>query len=211
MAFDKNSIGKAVHAALEAGRGKRKFTQSVDIAVNFGAVDFSKPENRINVEVPMPFVCRKQKVAVFADGQTVTEAKAVADLVITGSEVASYASDKAKQAVLLEHATLATSQLMATVGKALGPVLSKRNRLPKPILPNSNLKDLVDRARRGVTVRSKGKNLPVVHCIVGKEDMPEEHIVENILAVLEAIFRKISESQVSSVFVKTTMGPAFKV
>ncbi|MEK6923894.1 MAG: 50S ribosomal protein L1 [Candidatus Micrarchaeota archaeon] len=211
MAFDKNSIGKAVHAALEAGRGKRKFTQSVDIAVNFGAVDFSKPENRINVEVPMPFACRKQKVAVFADGQTVTEAKAVADLVITSSEVASYASDKAKQAVLLEHATLATSQLMATVGKALGPVLSKRNRLPKPILPNSNLKDLVDRARRGVTVRSKGKNLPVVHCIVGKEDMPEEHIVENILAVLEAIFRKINESQVSSVFVKTTMGSAFKV
>lgn len=211
MVFDKNSVSKAVSQAVASGKGKRKFLQSVDIAINFRGVDFSKPENRVNLDVVLPFAPKLSKIAIFADGQAATEAKAFADLVIPSSEINSYASDKGKQKTLLQCATLATPNLMAVVGKALGPVLSKKSKLPKPIMPNANLKELVDRTRRSVSLRTKGKQLPVVHCSVGRENLPEEQIVENILAVLENVFKKINESQIASIYVKTTMGPAVKV
>lgn len=211
MPLDKNSISKAVHAALEAGKGKRKFVQSVDVAINFKDVDFNKPENRLNIDVVLPFPPKESKVAVFADGQAATEAKAVADLVITSGELNAYATDKEKQALLVQHSILATTALIAQVGKSLGQALSKKGKLPKPIMPNANLKELVERTRKTINVRTKGKYLPCVHCIVGREDMSDDEISENVLAVLENVFKKISEPQITSVYVKTTMGPAVKV
>jgi len=211
MGLDKKSLETAVALAIADGKGKRKFTQSVDMALNFKDVDFKKPETRLNAEVTLPNPPRKSKVAVFAEGELALHAKrAGADIVIGGSEIASYASNKEKQAQLLECSILASPQLMAQVGKALGQLLSAKGRLPKPIMPNSNLPELVERTRSSLTLKSKGKYLPCAHCIVGREDMSVEQIVENAQAVLEAVMRKFSETQIATIYFKTTMGKAFK-
>ncbi len=203
--MDKQEILKAVEEALQA-KGSRKFTQSVDLAINFKDVDFKKPENRINADVVLPFKANELKVGVFADGQVAQDAKKVADLVITSAELPEYAGDKKKQKELLNYTYLAQPQLMAQVGKTLGQVLGAKGKLPKPLLPNQNLKDAVEAARRRISLRTKGKYLPTVHCIVGKETLTPEQIAENILAVLEAVKRSVSETQIKNICIKLTMG-----
>ncbi|MCX6767508.1 MAG: 50S ribosomal protein L1 [Candidatus Micrarchaeota archaeon] len=203
--IEKKKIEQTVHACLE-DKGKRKFTQSVDLAVNFTGVDFKKAENRLGLDVVLPYAGRNKRVAVFADGQLAMDAKKHADLVISGAEIPAYASDKKKQGELLGYALLASPQLMPVVGKQLGQVLGGRGKLPKPIMPGADLAGLVNSIKRTVTVRSRGKFLPSVHCPVGTETMKEEELVENISAVLEAVEKKISEHNFYSVYVKTTMG-----
>jgi len=208
--LDRKKIEAAVRACLE-DRGKRKFTQSIDLAINFTGVDFKKPENRLNLDVALPAGGKTSKVAVFADGEVVVEAKKCADLVISGSEIPAYASDKKKQKQLLEYSLLATPQLMPAVGKQLGQVLGGRGKLPRPIMPNANLAGLIDATRRTVSLKSKGKYLPSVHCLVGREDMKEEDLTNNISAVLETVEKKIPEYNIASVYVKATMGKPVRV
>jgi len=210
MALDKKGIEKAVEQAL-ANKSERKFTQSVDIAINFKDLDFKKPENRVNVDVALPHAAKAVKVAVFAEGQLAVDAKKVADAIFSSADIPVFASDKKKQAELMQYSLLAAPQLMAVIGKQLGQVLGTKGKLPKPILPGMNLADLVAKTRSSVTLKVKGKMLPCLHCIIGKENMPKEQIVENALAVVEAILKKVPEPNVASVYVKTTMGKPAKV
>ncbi|MBI3587788.1 50S ribosomal protein L1 [Candidatus Micrarchaeota archaeon] len=208
----RKQVEDAVQKALDAGKGRKKFSQSVDLAINFREVDFKKPENRLNVDVNLPFPPRQSKVAVFADGQLALEAKnAGADIVVTGLEIAGLASDAAKRDLVLSSAVLSSPQLIAQVGKTLGQALSAKGKTPKPILPNANLKELISRTRSSVTVKSKGKYLPTVNCLVGKETQTPEQISDNIILVLDAVIRKIPETNIASAYVKLTMGPAFKL
>lgn len=210
--FEKKQIEAAVEKALAEGKGKRKFVQSVDLAINFKDLDFKKAENRLNVDVVLPRAPKPVKITVFADGQLALDArKADAEFIVAGAEIPSYATNKTKQKELLDCATLASPQLMAVVGKSLGQILAVKGRLPKPILPNSNLTELFDKTRRTVTLKSKGKFLPCVHCIIGTETMPAPQIAENITEVLEALEKKVADSQIKSVFVKTTMGKPVKI
>ncbi len=207
---DRKKVEAAVRACLE-DKGKKKFTQSVDLAINFSGVDFKKPENRLSIDVVLPFAGKKNKVAVFADGELGAEARKYADLVISGSEISEYAADKRKQSSLLEYSLLASPQLMPVVGKQLGQMLASRGRLPKPIMPGMSLAGLVDSAQRTTSLRSRGKYLPSVHCAVGREDMNAEELVANISTVLEAVGKKIPEHNIASVYVKTTMGRPVRV
>lgn len=209
--MDKNKLTAAVTKALEQGKGKAKFSQSVEVAVNFRDVDFNKPENRLNLDVVLPFAPKIPKVAVFADGQLALDARGVCDKVISGNDIESYAKDKKLQKELLQYTLLASTQLMPVIGKTLGQVLGTKGKLPKPVMPGMNLKDLVSRTQRSVSIKTKGKYLPTVHCIIGKEAMPAEQIVENLQAILESIEKKIPEHQIASIYVKTTMGQAVKV
>ncbi|MBI5229003.1 50S ribosomal protein L1 [Candidatus Micrarchaeota archaeon] len=211
MIADKSKIENALEEALKEGKGKRKFTQSIDLAINFKDVDFKKPENRFNVDIVLPHQMKETKVAVFADGTLAFEAKKVADLVISGEEIPAFAADKKKQKELLKYSLLAAPQLMAVVGKQLGQLLGSRGKLPKPILPGSNLADLINRTKKTISLRVKGKNLPCVHCSIGIETMEKEQLVENTAIVLEAVEKSISSSQVKSVYVKTTMGKAARI
>ncbi len=212
MVLDKKAVAEAVALALADGKGKRKFTQSVDLAFNFRDVDFKKPENKLNLDVVLPYPPKAVKIAVFADGIVANEVqKAGADLIIPSSEIASYANEKPKQAKLAGYFILSEPKLMAQVGKALGQFLAAHNRNARPIPPGTNLKDLFERSRRTITLRSKGKLLPCVHCPVGNENMPVEQITENAFAVVEAVLKKIVDSKIKSVYVKTTMGKPARV
>jgi large subunit ribosomal protein L1 len=208
--MEKKKIEAAVHSALEA-KGTRKFTQSVDVAINFKGVDFKKAENRLNIDVVLPVPSKAKKVAVFADGEIASEARKTADLVIPSSELPSYVSDKKKQKELLGYSLLASPQLMPVVGKQLGQVLAARGKLPRPIMPNVNIANLIDATRRTLGIKSKGKYLPSAHCAAGNEAMKEEDLVANVTAILEAVEKKVSDVNISSVYIKTTMGKPIRV
>jgi len=203
--MEREKILKALNGALE-DKGKRKFTQSVELAINFRDIDFNKQDNRLNLEIVLPKgKGREQKVAVFGDGQVALDAKKAGLLVITTEEIPKLAADKAKLKSLLDYELLAQPNLMAVVAKNLGQTLGTRGKLPKPLL-GVKLEEAADRARKVVKVKSKGKYLPVVHCLVGTENMTAEELADNIEAVLEAVKAKTGEQRMKSIFVKLTMG-----
>ncbi len=209
--IDKNKLSTAIQKALADGKAKAKFVQSVEVAINFRDVDFNKPENRLNLDVVLPYAPKPLKVAVFADGQLSIDARGICDKVISGADIENYAKDKKLQKELLSYTLLASTQLMPMIGKSLGKLLGARGKLPKPVMPGMNLKDLVNRTQRSVAIKTKGKYLPTIHVIIGKDAMPVEQMLENLQTVLEAVTKKIPEHQISSIYLKTTMGPAVKV
>ena len=60
---------------------------------------------------------------------------------------------------------------------------------------------------------AKGKFMPLVHVMVGKEKDGEQKVAENILSVFESITNtgNVKKQNVKSSFVKLTMGPAVKI
>ena len=72
----------AVKQAL-AGKPKRNFSESVDLAINLKNIDLSQPKNRVDEDIILPSGLGKPvKVAVFAKGEVAVNAeKAGADYV----------------------------------------------------------------------------------------------------------------------------------
>ncbi|MBU0532894.1 50S ribosomal protein L1 [Candidatus Micrarchaeota archaeon] len=209
--MDKKKLEEAVNKALE-DKGKRKFSQSVEIVINMRSIDFSKSENRLNLDILLPKGKggKELKSAVFAEGSMADEAKkASADLVIGPNEITAYA-DKTKAVDLAEnYFLLADPKMMGVVAKSLGQFLGKRGKLPKPI--TGNIKELIDRSKKTVRIVSKGKYLPTAQTIIGTETMSLDDLIENAEAVYDAVKNKVKEGNIKSVYVKLTMGKPAKV
>src|SRR5437773_477645 len=98
MLVSKDAIAKAV-ADMKGKSEKRKFNQSVELAVKLRELDLKRPEARINesIELPTP-PSKTTKVAVIAGGDLAVRAKnAGADLVIGREDLDKMGRDK-KQA-----------------------------------------------------------------------------------------------------------------
>lgn len=211
ICMDKKKITEAINAAL-AEKGKRKFTQSLEFIANFRNIDFSKPENRLNLDILLPKGRGKeQKIIVFADGQMAFDAKSAgATEVIEGTGIAKLGADKKRlSSMAKEYEFIAQPSLMMPVGKSLGQVLGSRGKLPKPI--TGAVKDAIEQAKRRVRLASKGKYLPTAQCIVGSETMSAEDLAENFDAVYEKVKAKVLEPNIKSIYVKLSMGKPVRV
>lgn len=202
---------EAIEKALEA-KGKRKFTQSFEMIINFTRVDFSKQDNRVDLAIPLPMGRGKPiKVAVFADTQSALDARnAGADIIISTDQIPTVAADK-KGAVKManEYSFIAEPKLMALVGKQLGQTLGTRGKLPKPIV-GKTVKQAIEEARKTVFLKTKGKYLPTLQCAIGTEAMSSDDLVENANAVLNVLYQKIQKHNIRNVFFKLSMGPTVK-
>ena len=197
------------------GAPKRKFSQSIDLTVNLKDLDLSKPENRINEEVLLPHgVGEPLKVAVFGAGELARLAReAGADLVIGREELGALQVERKRAKKIAEeyHTFLAQADFMPLIGKQLGPVLGPREKMPKPISPTADPRPLIERYRRTVFLRARDQ--PVLHVLVGKEEMPDEQLADNIEAVLGVLERKLERGlrHVDSIVLKKTMGEPVRV
>lgn len=100
---------------------------------------------------------------------------------------------------------------MPTIGRRLGVVLGPRGKMPKPIPPNADPRQIVENLRTTVRLRSKDK--PTFHAPIGSTSMTAEHIAENIDAVVKRLSTKLQRGRMNirSIWVKTTMGKAERV
>lgn len=210
--MEKKYLVESLDKVLEE-KGKRKFTQSVDLIINFRGIDFSKPENRFNVDVALPRGRGQKayKIVVVAEKEVAFEAKkANADLVMSLGEFNDFASDKVKlKSLLKDHVIITQPNFMAEIAKRFGQYLSVRGKLPKPIV--KSVEETMKMARDSVRVISKGKYLPVVHVFVGTENMSKEDLVENIEKVFDLIVEKVGAVAIKSAYLKLTMGKPVKM
>ncbi|MBI5222904.1 hypothetical protein HY990_00625 [Candidatus Micrarchaeota archaeon] len=204
--MDKKTLLTAINKALE-DKGKKKFKQSVEIIINMRGLDFSKSENRLNLDIVLPKGKggKELKSAIIGDASIADEGRrAGADLVILPNEIANYAAKDKLTDLAKNYFLLAQPNQMGAVAKSLGQVLGKKGKLPKPII--GNVKDMIERSKKSVRILSKGKYLPVAQALIGTETMTPEELVENAETIYEAIRAKVSEGNIKSIYVKLTMG-----
>ncbi|MDE1868997.1 MAG: 50S ribosomal protein L1 [Candidatus Micrarchaeota archaeon] len=197
---------------VEANKGKRKFNQSVELAINFTGMDFSKQDNRLNLEVKLPNGKGKElKMMVFADDSKILEtAQKAGAKTAKGSDLTSIATDKDKMNELLQYELIAQPSLMPLIAKSLGQFLGPRNKMPKPLI-GADAATIIGNVAKSVYLRSKGKYLPTVHCMVGTEKMPVDEITANIDEVLNAVIKKVGKQHIKSVYAKLTMSEPMKL
>ncbi len=206
------TVLEKVQEALEKAP-PRKFSETIEIAVNLRDVDMSKPANRINEEVILPKGRgKKQMIAVIGSGEMVLKAKGVADVVIQPEEIESIADDRRGARKLVSNVDyfIAEAPLMPTIGKRLGVFLGPPGKMPRPVPPGSDPSGLVNNLRDTVRIRSRDKM--VIHIPVGSTTMTTEDVTANIIEVMRRIENKIPRGpgNIASVYVKTTMGPSVR-
>jgi large subunit ribosomal protein L1 len=199
---------------LQAESKQRKFLESVELAINLKDIDLTNPKNRLQEEIILPNGRGKQiKVGIFGSSEMALKAKGLADVIIQPEELETLASDKPKAKKFAGTADyyLAEAPLMPTIGKRLGVVLAPRGKMPKPIPPGSDPKAAIEKLRSSVTVRTRDRK--TFHLPIGTKDMPAEKLAENLDAVMKRLLTKLERGKMNirSAYVKTTMGPSFKV
>ncbi|MGC8547494.1 MAG: 50S ribosomal protein L1 [Candidatus Micrarchaeia archaeon] len=195
---------------LQENKGKRKFRQTVELAINFKGRDFTNQSNRLNFTVLLPNGKGKSsKLAVFAsDKNIIDEAKRNNIEVISDSDIPTIAADKQRLASLLNYELLAQPSLMPTIARYLGQFLGPRGKMPRPLLPGTSMQRAAAEANAQITIKNTGKFLPTIHCAVGTEDMDPKKLFENIKAVVDSIAEKVRKDNIKSIYVKLTMSKA---
>jgi large subunit ribosomal protein L1 len=210
---ENESLSKGIEEALSKAK-KRKFEETVEIAVNLKDVDLSNPKNRINEEIILPNGRGKAvRVGIISGNEMASKAKNVADVIISAEELDKLAEDKkgAKKLVNSTEFFIAETALMPRVGKILGGIMGPRGKMPRPVPGNVDPVPIINNLRRTVKARSKEK--PVIHVVIGTRDMDVKKLTENAAEVIKRIESKLEkgEENIKSVYVKTTMGPAVRV
>ena len=211
---DKKTI-EAVEKALEESKKlNRKFKQTIDLAVTLKNVDLNESKNRIDEEIILPNGRGKEsKIAIFASGELALKAKGKVDLIVKPEEIEDLSGDKKKFKKIVDDYDffIAEAPLMPTIGKTLGVILGPRGKMPKPVPPQIDITGIVKNLRNTVILRSKANK--TFHTIAGKEEMNKEKIAENIDAIIKRLESKLERGRmnISSVYVKTTMGPSVRI
>lgn len=192
---------------------KRNFVQTVDLIVNVKELDLKNPQNRFVLEVFLPSG-RGKDIKVCAIGKSLAEvAKGIADEVVDEKRLEQLENDKRELKKLIKRCEffIAEPQLMARIGKSMGKYLGPKNKMPKPVPPQADIKAMINRMKN--TVRVVLKDQPVIQCPIGTEKMDDDSIKKNFEAVMNAILQKLprGKNNIKSVYIKTTMGVPIKI
>jgi len=188
-----------------------KFDETVEIAMNLG-VDPRHADQMVRGVVDLPNGSgRDVRVAVFAKGDKVEEAKkAGADIV--GAEDLAASIEKGE--INFERC-IATPDMMPLVGR-LGKVLGPRNLMPNPKV-GTVTPDVATAvaAAKGGSVEFRVEKAGIIQAGVGKASFSEDKIAGNVKAFVQAV-NKAKPAGAKGVYIKrvaisSTMGPGVKV
>jgi large subunit ribosomal protein L1 len=203
----------AVQEALTLLQGlpKRKFSETVDIAVNLG-IDPRKSDQAVRGAVLLPNGSGKTvRVAVFTTASHVDAAKKAGADIVGLEDIA----EKVKGGEIAFDVLLATPDAMRVVGQ-LGQILGPRGLMPNPKdgTVTTDIANAVKNAKMG-QVRYRADKAGIIHCAIGKIDFNAADLTQNLEAVLAAI-KKAKPSTAKGIYFKkitlsTTMGPGLSL
>jgi large subunit ribosomal protein L1 len=191
---------------LRKASKKRNFTQSFDLIVNLKEFDVKKPENKIAEEFVLPHGRGDVKVVVFSD-----TLKGLDCEILTSKDIENLTKNKRAVRKFIKDVDffLAEANMMPLIGKYLGQFLAPRHKMPKVI--SGNVESMIEDLKK--SVRIVVKNAPVIQCIVGKEDMKDEEICENIESLLKHLEARLPKGKrnIKNVLLKLTMSKPIEI
>ena len=191
---------------------QRKFTQSVELIINFKDIDVKKGF-ALNEVVQLPKTNSPATVCVMATGEMSQKAKqANADAVIGTDELDKFATNKRESRKFINKYDffLADTKVMPLIGKTLGQLLGPRGKMPTPVPFDAPIESFLQRFRTSIKVRTRASLS--ISCKIGDESMEDTDLAINALAVLNAIEKKLpnGERNIKRIMLKTTMGKPLK-
>ncbi len=189
---------------------ERKFPESLEAILTFKEVDPKKTDLNINETIYLPHPgLHKSSVCFIGSGDLLLRAKnAGVDGTLEPSQLENFAGNKkeAKKLARQYDFFLADTALMPRIGRILGQSLGPKGKIPTPVPPNAPIEAMINRTRTAVRVRSRASL--AVAAKVGDRKLSDSDVADNILAMVQAVQRKLpnGERNIRSVIVKTTMG-----
>jgi len=187
-----------------------KFDETIEISVTLG-VDPRKADQNIRGAVPLPHGLGKNvRVAVFAKGEKVQEAKDAGADLVGGDDIAA----EIQKGNINFDSVVATPDMMAVVGK-IGKVLGPRGLMPSPKVGTVtfDVAKMVANLKAGMAEYKLDKS-SIAHVSVGKASFGAEKIKENIESLFAAI-NKAKPQTSKGIYLKKasmccTMGPGIR-
>jgi large subunit ribosomal protein L1 len=202
---------------MDADTKKRKFKQTIELMINLKGMDLGKADSKIDLKVQVPHSTGRQAGKSLLFGKTddfVKQTKELFSEVIMEDQISKMKKADI-QKLLTYDVLLAEGQAILTVAKYFGQTLAPKGKMPKPAGTNpAQIRDVINNAMTAVHVTNKrGKTVPVMHVVVGKEDMSHEQLSDNIAAVYNTVLNALpgKKQNIRSLYLKKTMGPAIKL
>ncbi|MCD6324521.1 MAG: 50S ribosomal protein L1 [Desulfurococcales archaeon] len=211
MPLSKEVLEDAIRKAIELGSGRR-FKQSVELQVVFKGVNPKDPEIKFREAVYLPKGAGKpSKIVVVADGEMLLKAREAGIDAYSSEEIKGMSKRQIKKLARQYDFVLVKADLMAQMGRILGPALGPRGKAPIPVPANADIAVIAKRYSNSVRLRNKEQAW--VGCRIGTEDMSPSDLAENALAVIERIRAKYKRpfETTTKLYVKTTMGVPVEV
>jgi large subunit ribosomal protein L1 len=191
---------------------QRKFTQAVELIINFKDIDVKKGF-ALNEIVQLPKTSSPATVCVMATGDMSQKAKqANADAVIGTAELEKFATNKRESRKFINKYDffLADTKVMPLVGKTLGQFLGPRGKMPTPVPFDAPIESFLQRFRSSIKVRTRASLS--ISCKIGDESMDDTDLAINAHTVISAIEKKLpnGEKNIKKIMIKTTMGKPVK-
>ncbi|VVB82404.1 50S ribosomal protein L1 [uncultured archaeon] len=188
---------------------ERKFVQSVDLIINLQKFDIKKEQ--VNLFVSVPHKIKDKKICGFLEIPS--------NLIdtVTKSEFKKYSDKKEiKKLVNKYDFFIAQASLMPTVATTFGRALGPAGKMPSPqlgILINADDKvigELVSRVNNSVKIKTKE---PSIKVCIGKQNMKDEDLIENIVTVYNAVLKTLikGKDSIKNLEVKFTMTKPQKI
>jgi len=203
-------LKEAVNVVLEAS--KANFDETVELHARLG-VDSRHADQQVRGAIVLPHgTGRDVKVAVFAKGDKVEEAKAAGADFVGGEELAEKVQ---KEGWLDFDVAVATPDMMGVVGR-IGRILGPKGLMPNPKsgTVTFDVADAVKEIKAG-KVEYRVDKANIVHCPVGKVSFGEEKLSENIDTLMSALVKAKPQSSkgkyLKSLSISSTMGPGVKL
>ena len=187
----------------------KKFKQTVDLIVNLQKFEVKKTP--LNIFVRIPHKSKDKKIAAFFESES--------EFIDTITEIdfKKY-SDKKKLKNLVKKYDffIAQAKLMPKVATVFGRVLGPAGKMPSPqmgIVLNADEKainELKEKINTSLRIRAKEPSIKVA---VGKEDMKDEEIIENVLSIYNELLKALprDKENIKNIELKFTMTKHIKM
>ncbi len=210
-AYDRKQLfdpGEAI--AIVKKNSNAKFDETIEAHVRLG-VDPKKSDQNVRGTVLLPHgTGRTVRVIAFAKGDKAKEAQAAGADVVGEQDLI----DRVKGGFTEFDVAVATPDMMGAVGSQLGRILAQKMPNPKAGTVSPNIASAVRDIKAG-KVEYRLDKTGIIHTIVGKASFAEDHLVENVGTLLDAIIRaKPSAAKgtyLRSITLAGTMGPGVKI
>jgi len=205
----KYSLNEAV--ALVKKNATTKFDETVEVHLKLG-IDIKQSDQQVRGTVNLPHGSGKtKKVAVIAKGEKEKEASTSGADIYGGTDLI----DKIAGGFMDFDVLVVTPDMMkdaAKLGKILGPKGLMPN--PKSGTVTFDIERTVKELKAG-RIEFKADPQGIIHAVAGKASFPEEKIVENVHAVIDAVVKaKPTASKgvyLQSIFLSSSMGVGIPV
>ena len=194
---------------LRENSKERKFNQTVDLIVNFQKFNLKK--DNVNVFVTLPHKIKDKKIAAFL------EVKNENVETITPEEFKKYSDKKELKKLTRKYEFfMAQANLMPKVASNFGRYLGPKGKMPSPQLGLVNtpdektINDVIKKINTSIKIRPKESSVKVA---IGKQNMEDKEIIENIMAVYNTLTKNLPKGKdnIKNIEIKFTMSKPQKI